>query len=148
MVLGTTNCPWDLDEALRRRLEKRIYIPLPDLAARTQMLQVLLKTVKVAEEVCFESLAEQMQGYSGADIRLICRDAAMMPMRRLVAKKSPAEILELKRTGQLDSIDTSLTLGDLTKALKKSSPSVGAGETHKYAKWDSDFGVYGHGVSV
>ncbi|KAK3279894.1 hypothetical protein CYMTET_12244 [Cymbomonas tetramitiformis] len=140
MVLGTTNCPWDLDEALRRRLEKRIYIPLPDLAARTQMLQVLLKTVKVAEEVCFESLAEQMQGYSGADIRLICRDAAMMPMRRLVAKKSPAEILELKRTGQLDSIDTSLTLGDLTKALKKSSPSVGAGETHKYAKWDSDFG--------
>ena len=43
MVLATTNCPWDLDEAMRRRLEKRIYIPLPDEVARVQMLSINLK---------------------------------------------------------------------------------------------------------
>ena len=47
MVLATTNCPWDLDEALRRRLEKRIYIPLPDAAARATMFRLHLDQVKL-----------------------------------------------------------------------------------------------------
>jgi katanin p60 ATPase-containing subunit A1 len=47
MVLATSNCPWDLDEALRRRLEKRIYIPLPDAEARSAMFRIHLKGVKV-----------------------------------------------------------------------------------------------------
>jgi SpoVK/Ycf46/Vps4 family AAA+-type ATPase len=46
-VLATSNCPWDLDEALRRRLEKRIYIPLPDAEARAAMFRIHLKGVKV-----------------------------------------------------------------------------------------------------
>lgn len=48
MVLATTNCPWDLDEALRRRLEKRIYIPLPAAAARQTMFNLYLRDVKVS----------------------------------------------------------------------------------------------------
>jgi MoxR-like ATPase len=47
MVLATTNCPWDLDEALRRRLEKRIYIPLPDAQSREIMFRLYLRDVKV-----------------------------------------------------------------------------------------------------
>ena len=46
-VLAATNFPWDLDEALRRRLEKRIYIPLPDLDARRDLLKINLKDVEV-----------------------------------------------------------------------------------------------------
>ena len=47
MVLGATNFPWDIDEALRRRLEKRIYIPLPDKEGRRQLLEICLKDIKV-----------------------------------------------------------------------------------------------------
>lgn len=43
MVLATSNCPWDIDEALRRRLEKRIYIPLPSRDARLDMLKLNVK---------------------------------------------------------------------------------------------------------
>lgn len=42
-VLAATNFPWDIDEALRRRLEKRVYIPLPGLVQRRQLLNINLK---------------------------------------------------------------------------------------------------------
>ncbi len=43
MVLAATNFPWDIDEALRRRLEKRIYIPLPAASERSELLRLALK---------------------------------------------------------------------------------------------------------
>ena len=43
MVLAATNFPWDIDEALRRRLEKRIYIPLPELDARRELMRINFK---------------------------------------------------------------------------------------------------------
>ena len=45
MVLAATNRPWDLDEAIRRRLEKRIYIPLPTAIGRQQLFKINLKGV-------------------------------------------------------------------------------------------------------
>merc|ERR1719343_1693449 len=65
LVLATSNAPWDLDEALRRRLEKRIYIPLPDRAARLRMFQGHLKDISVQEDVDFKSLARRTERYSG-----------------------------------------------------------------------------------
>jgi len=51
IVLATTNCPWDVDEAMRRRLEKRIYIPLPDEEARKEMFHIYLKSVALSPDV-------------------------------------------------------------------------------------------------
>ena len=84
IVLAATNIPWDLDEAFRRRLEKRIYIPLPNEKGRQQLYDINLKGIKIDDNVQFEILIKKTKGYSGADISNVCREAAMMPMRRKI----------------------------------------------------------------
>lgn len=68
MVLAATNFPWQIDEALRRRLEKRIYIPLPDAESRRELLKLNLSTIKTEDGLDLEELANKIEGYSGADI--------------------------------------------------------------------------------
>ncbi len=62
MVLATTNCPWDLDDALRRRLEKRIYIPLPDLPAREELFKICLRKIPISLDVSIATLSELSEG--------------------------------------------------------------------------------------
>ncbi len=57
MVLAATNFPWDIDEALRRRLEKRIYIPLPNEDGREALLKINLREVKLSEDVDLKFIA-------------------------------------------------------------------------------------------
>lgn len=57
MVLATSNKPWDLDEALRRRLEKRIYIPLPDIDGRLNLLELFMQTVQLNDDVDLRSVS-------------------------------------------------------------------------------------------
>lgn len=82
MVLAATNRPWDLDEAIRRRLEKRVYIPLPTPVGRDALFKINLKSIALSPDIDFKILVDKSEGYSGADITSVCRDAAMMPMRR------------------------------------------------------------------
>ena len=85
MVLAATNRPQDIDEAIRRRLEKRVYIPLPTDVGRKELFMINLKGLAVSDNVDFDTLTKMTDGYSGADISNVCRDAAMMPMRRVLA---------------------------------------------------------------
>lgn len=85
MVLAATNRPQDLDEAIRRRLEKRIYIPLPTSVGREQLFKINLKGIDVSADIDWNKLIEITDGYSGADLANVCRDAAMMPLRRRLA---------------------------------------------------------------
>lgn len=73
IVLAATNTPWSLDEALRRRLEKRVYIPLPDAEGRRALLSINLKDVKLEDGVNLDEIADQCEGYSGDDISNVCR---------------------------------------------------------------------------
>ena len=85
-VIAATNRPWDLDDALRRRLEKRIYIPLPNESGRKQLFEINLRKIKIQENIDFAKLIKETEGYSGADISNVCREAALMPMRRSLLK--------------------------------------------------------------
>jgi len=83
MVLAATNRPWDIDEAIRRRLEKRIYIPLPTDNGRSELFKINLKGLPLAEDsIDWGRLVALTDGYSGADITNVCREASYMPMRR------------------------------------------------------------------
>lgn len=86
MVLAATNRPQDLDEAIRRRLEKRIYIPLPTAVGRQQLFKINLRGIRVADDVNWDELIRITDGYSGADLANVCRDAAMMPLRRKLSQ--------------------------------------------------------------
>ncbi|PIO31040.1 hypothetical protein AB205_0135450 [Aquarana catesbeiana] len=136
MVLAATNFPWDIDEALRRRLEKRIYIPLPCTTGREELLRINLKELEIADDVDIASIAHNMEGYSGADITNVCRDASLMAMRRRIEGLTPEEIRNLSK----DDMHMPTTMEDFEAALKKVSKSVSATDIEKYEKWIAEFG--------
>ena len=85
LVVGATNRPQELDEAARRRLVKRLYIPLPEKSAREGLVRNLLRNEKHSlgdEEI--EKLSVLTLGYSGSDMRALCTEAAFGPIRRSV----------------------------------------------------------------
>jgi len=83
LVLGATNIPWELDAAIRRRFEKRVYIPLPEAEARTAMVKLNLgDTPNELTEEEFERVGEITKGSSGADIKILVKEALMQPLRR------------------------------------------------------------------
>lgn len=77
--------------ALLRRLEKRILVPLPEVEAREAMVRHHLPPgpygsgKRAEEDIDFGAVAESLDGYSGSDIRLVCKEAAMKPLRRIMA---------------------------------------------------------------
>uniref|UniRef100_A0A8C9Y309 Katanin p60 subunit A-like 1 n=1 Tax=Sander lucioperca TaxID=283035 RepID=A0A8C9Y309_SANLU len=136
MVLAATNFPWDIDEALRRRLEKRIYISLPTAIGRVELLKINLREVELADDVDLDFIAEKIEGYSGADITNVCRDASMMAMRRRIQGLSPEEIRALSK----DELQMPVTMEDFTLTLKKISKSVSSADLEKYVAWMAEFG--------
>ncbi|CAN0359965.1 unnamed protein product, partial [Ectocarpus fasciculatus] len=87
-VMAASNLPWDLDVAVLRRLEKRVLVGLPEVVARELMLRLNLKGRVDDGSIDFGQISRKTEGYSGADIELLCREAAMRPVRRLMAKLS------------------------------------------------------------
>jgi vacuolar protein-sorting-associated protein 4 len=87
LVLGATNTPWSLDDAFRRRFEKRILIPLPDPAARLTMFKIHIgkETRHTLTDADLRKLAAESERYSGADIKTVCKDALMAPIRRMTS---------------------------------------------------------------
>lgn len=144
IVLAATNTPWDLDEALRRRLEKRIYIPLPDLDGRTELFRINMKAVDIDADVNLVDLAGRSSGYSGADVANVCRDASMMSVRRIMEQARKQGLRREERQAMLkeqkQALHTAVTQADFLMALSKVSRSVSDHDLQKYSDWMQEFG--------
>ncbi len=81
VVLGATNRIHDIDEAILRRMPKKFPVPLPGLAQRRRILQLVLGEARLDADFDLEYVATLADGMSGSDLKELCRDAAMMPMR-------------------------------------------------------------------
>ncbi|KHJ48765.1 Vps4 oligomerization domain protein [Trichuris suis] len=119
LVLGATNIPWVLDAAIRRRFEKRIYIPLPDAAARKEIFKLhISNTPHSLSEQDFKLLGEKTEGYSGADISIVVRDALMQPVRKVQTAT------HFKRVSGPSRTDPSIIVHDLLTPCSPGDPGA------------------------
>lgn len=132
LVVGATNRPQELDEAARRRFVKRLYIPLPELEARRQLLTLLLN--KNSHQVSPEQLEEvvvRTKGFSGADIRALCTEAALGPLRGL-RDICTVEVSQVPPIQYQHFVD----------AMSSVRPSVSDKDLGALIQWNSEFGSY------
>uniref|UniRef100_A0A665TGQ3 vesicle-fusing ATPase n=1 Tax=Echeneis naucrates TaxID=173247 RepID=A0A665TGQ3_ECHNA len=172
LVLGATNIPWVLDAAIRRRFEKRIYIPLPEEPARAQMFRLHLgNTPHSLSEGDLRQLARKTDGYSGADISIIVRDALMQPVRKVQSATHFKKVCGPSRNNNQVMVDDLLTpcspgdpaaiemtwmdvpsdkllepivcMSDMLRSLSTTRPTVNTEDLLKVKKFTEDFGMEG-----
>ncbi|CCW68764.1 unnamed protein product [Phytomonas sp. Hart1] len=143
MVLGATNHPWDIDEAMRRRLEKRIYISLPDARDRVELFRINTSSLKLSSDVDFEQLSKLLEGhyYSGADITNLVRDASMMTMRRFLKESDKHSLRENAAEIGRRVAEQPITIQDFLNAFKKVPSSVSPENIKKFEKWKKEFEI-------
>ena len=142
MVLGATNLPWDLDEALRRRFEKRVYIPLPNSVGRREMFNINMRGIKVQEDVDLDKLVKLTDGYSGADISNVCREASLMQMRRKLMKTGGRlnfAALKSNPSELENELDAPVSQSDFETAIKNISKSVSPNDLKKYEDFTKEY---------
>lgn len=141
MVLGATNHPWDIDEAMRRRLEKRIYIPLPDAADRVELFKINTNSIKLGSDVDFVKLSQLLEGrhYSGADITNLVRDAAMMTMRRFMKEADKTTLKENAAEIGRQVAEQPINMSDFLAAMTKVPSSINADNIKKFEAWKKEF---------
>jgi len=129
MVIAATNLPESLDDAFMRRMTRRIYVPLPDAAARRTLLVKLLSGPSILHALSdadMDDLVSHTAGYSNSDLTALVADAAMGPLRGLSAHQilhTPAD--------QLPPI----SMKHFHTALTKIRPSVSKQRLEAYDKW-------------
>ncbi|EKE40356.1 hypothetical protein ENUP19_0240G0005 [Entamoeba nuttalli] len=134
LVVGATNRPQEIDEAARRRLVKRLYIPLPDIEARMTLVKTLLNKVKneVSEEE-INIIGEKTDGYSGSDMKELVKDAAYGPIRELNSLQM--NIIDVD-TSQVRPVQ----LKDFIDSLRTIRPSVSQDDLVEYIDWNNKYG--------
>ncbi len=135
VVIAATNRPDLIDPALLRpgRIERHVYIPPPDKEARKEIFRIHLRGKPLAEDVSIDELAERTEGYTGADIEAVCREAAMLAIREAVKPgMSREEVKEIAKSIKISK-------RHFEEALKKVKPSLTKEDLKRYEKIIEDF---------
>ncbi|CAG6017623.1 unnamed protein product [Menidia menidia] len=132
LVMGATNRPQELDEAVLRRFAKRVYVTLPDEQTRFTLLKNLLgKHGNPLSTTELTYLSKATDRYSGSDLTSLAKDAALGPIRELGADQvrnvSVGEMRNIKKK-------------DFEDSLKRIKPTVSSATLNMYAQWNKDFG--------
>jgi vacuolar protein-sorting-associated protein 4 len=174
LVLAATNVPWEIDAAMRRRFEKRVYIPLPEVHAREYLFKKMMAdnadTITPAE---YKLLGERSQGCSGSDVSVVCREAIMEPLRKCQTathwrecdeecgfqpggpKLTPCgageagaramKLYDIPEDQQGRVQPPKTCMADFEKAMSHATSSVAADELEQFVTWTAEFGQDGSG---
>jgi len=147
VVIASTNRPFDLDEAVLRRLPRRIMVDLPDLATREDILRVTLMHNRLAPDVNITRIAETLQGYSGSDIKEVCREAVVRVAHEKASALDRGDVGE----GSIENPAHDVSLleplrpvkfNDFKEAMRKLKASVAENsrELQKVIEWNDKYG--------
>lgn len=138
LILGATNRPFDLDDAVIRRLPRRLYVDLPDAENRKKILNIILGQENLEPGFEVDKLASMTEGYSGSDLKNLCIAAAYRPVQ---------ELLEEEKKGSKNSSPTPrpLNVDDFLQSKSKVAPSVAydAASMNELRKWNEQYGEGG-----
>eukprot|EP01018_Ginkgo_biloba_P037808 Gb_27709 [translate_table: standard] len=140
LILAATNRPFDLDDAVIRRLPRRIYVDLPDAENRTKILRVILAQEKLVDGFEFNELASTTEGYSGSDLKNLCIAAAYRPIQELLEEEK-----RLGKQRNSTPVLRRLTLDDFIQAKAKVGASISydAVSMTELRKWNEQYGEGG-----
>ncbi|KAL7845466.1 hypothetical protein AOLI_G00236580 [Acnodon oligacanthus] len=132
LVMGATNRPQELDEAVLRRFPKRVYVSLPTEETRLKLLKNLLaKHGNPLTQKELSQLARMTDGYSGSDLTSLAKDAALGPIREL----RPEQVRNMAANEMRN-----IRFSDFVDSLKKIKKSVSPQTLDQYVRWNRDYG--------
>lgn len=141
--IGATNRPEILDEALIRpgRLDQLIYIPLPDQIARVGIIKAVLRKSPVAPDVNLEFLAEQCEGFSGADMTELCQRACKAAIRESIAAEEERKKLMAGEDAPMEMDDPVpvITRAHFEEAMANARRSVTEYDLQKFEQFRTKF---------
>ncbi|SIR21332.1 transitional endoplasmic reticulum ATPase [Haladaptatus litoreus] len=119
VVIATSNRPDLIDSALLRpgRLDRHVHVPVPDEDARRAIFEVHTRNKPLADDVDLDSLARKTDGYVGADIEAVCREAAMAASREFIQSVSPEDIGESVGNVRITADHFENALGEVTPSV-------------------------------
>ncbi|WP_330632008.1 CDC48 family AAA ATPase [Halocatena halophila] len=134
VIIAATNRPDLIDNALLRpgRLDRHIHVPVPDAKARKAIFEVHTRDKPLADAIDRDELAAQTDGYVGADIEAVCREAAMIATREFIGRVDPEEI-------ESSVSNVRITMDHFERALEEIQPSVDQEVRSQYEQIEERF---------